>query len=114
MRVSVQITAPLPLKQIDSFMDRTVYHTARITLDRTQPHIPRLTGDMSRDIIGHGVTGSNKSYALGWVTRNYAPYVWNYPQNTNWTNPASYTKWFETEFRYAKESIVNTAVRMAL
>lgn len=114
MNVSVEITQPLPIKQMDSFMDRTVYHTARITLDRTNPYIPRLTGNMSSDILGHGVSGSNKVYGLGYVSANYAPYVWKMPQNTNWTNPLSYSKWFYTEFRNSKESIVSQAVRMAL
>lgn len=113
--VSVSIPKKLPVKQLDNFVDRTVYNTARITLDRTHSHIPRLTGNMERDIIGYGVRGSNKTYALGFSSANYAPIVWNYPQNrTNWTNPRSYSKWFITEFKNSKEQITHQAVNQAL
>ena len=117
MSVSVSITIPrkLPIKQLDNYIDRTVYNIARITLDRTAPHIPRLSGDMERAIAGYGVKGHNKSYALGFTSTNYAPIVWNYPQSTtHWTNPRSYSKWFLTEFKNSKEQITNQAVNQAM
>lgn len=116
MNINVTVTLPkkLPVKQLDSFVDRTVYNTARITLDRTQPHIPRLTGRMERDIIGYGVKGSNKTYALGFTSATYTPYVWKYPQNTKWTNPRSYAQWFVTEFKNSKERITHQAVNQAM
>ena len=115
IKVSVSIPKEMPVKQLDNFIDKTVYNTARITLDRTAPHIPRLSGDMERAIAGYGVRGHNKSYDLGYTSTNYAPIVWDYPQNTtNWTNPLSYSKWFITEFKNSKDKITRQAVNQAM
>lgn len=117
MNINVNVSVPkqLPTKQLNNFVDRTVYNIARTTLDETAPHIPRLSGNMERDIFGYGVRGNNKTYSLGFITANYAPIVWNYPQNkTNWTNPMSYSKWFITDFKNNKEKITRQSVSQAL
>ena len=49
MKVDVKFIKPIPEEQIDRFMDRTVHNVARITLDSSVSHVPRLTGNMSRD-----------------------------------------------------------------
>lgn len=100
----------LPEKQIRGFENEVVYRTARMTLDFTIPHIPYRTGDLNKSSLAFGVQGQDKVYSLG-AGVDYAKYVWNYDQNnTNWTNPRSYSRWFQTEFRNQKETILNNAV----
>lgn len=111
--VSVSVPKKLPIAQLNQFVDKTVYNEAAITLERTEPHVPRLSGHMIGDIMARGVRGNNKVYTLGVMMTPYAKYVWEYPQNTNWTNPHSYAKWFMTEFRNSKEKIVSQAVSRA-
>ena len=113
LTVDITVPKPLPVKEMDAFMDKAVYEMARITLDRTQPHVPRLTGDMERDIYGYGVKGGNKTYSLGFTSVKYTPYVWAMTKNTNWTNKQSYPQWFITEFLNSKEKIVTQAVNQA-
>lgn len=114
VKVEVELIKDLPVKELNRYIDYTVYNIARITLDWTAPHIPRLSGDMERAIASYGVRGFNKEYTLGDNITNYSQIVWNYPQNsTNWTNPRSYSKWFITEFKNRKNLIVNNAVENA-
>jgi len=114
IKVEVEMLKDLPIKELDRYIDYTVYNIARITLDYTAPHIPYLSGDMEHAIASYGVRGSNKEYTLGDNTTDYSLYVWNYPQSsTNWTNPRSYSKWFITEFKNRKELIVQNAVNNA-
>lgn len=114
IKVEVEMLKDLPIKELDRYIDYTVYNIARITLDWTAPHIPRLSGDMERAIASYGVRGSNKEYTLGDNITDYSQIVWDYPQNgTNWTNPRSYSKWFITEFKNRKELIVQNAVNNA-
>ena len=114
INVSVSVPKKLPVRQLNQFIDRTVYNTAVITLERTEPHIPRLSGHMVGDTLARGVKGFNKSYTLGTDSTPYSSIVWNYPQNTNWTNKKSYSQWFMTEFRNSKEKIISQAVERAL
>lgn len=112
--VKVEMIKDLPQYEINRYIDNTVYNIARITLDWTAPHIPRLSGDMERAIASYGVRGSNKEYTLGDNITDYSQIVWNYPQKgTNWTNKRSYSKWFLTEFKNQKEKIVAKAVENA-
>ena len=115
MNISVKISVPkgLPTKQLYQFTDRTVYNIAKITLDRTKDHIPRLTGNMGQDEYSRGVKGADRTYTLGNNKYYYAKYVWNMPKGTHWTNSKSYPQWFITEFKNEKEKIVNQAVYQA-
>jgi hypothetical protein len=114
VKVEVEMLKDLPIKELDRYIDYTVYNIARTTLDYTAPHIPYLSGNMERAIASYGVRGSNKEYTLGDNITDYSLYVWNYPQSsTNWTNPRSYSKWFITEFKNRKELIVQNAVNNA-
>lgn len=117
MNISVSVSVPkgLPTKQLDYFIDRTVHNIAKITLDRTQPHVPYRSGNMFRDIMSRGVKGYNKTYTLGYNQARYTPYVWAMPQTpTNWTNKRTYAKWFMTEFKRANQSITSQAVNQSL
>lgn len=111
MQIDVSWIKELPVKEIKGFENEVVYTTARNTLDFTIPHIPYLTGKLRNTSLAFGVKGQNMVYSLG-AEVPYAKYVWNYDQDTtNWTNPRSYSKWFYTEFRNQKETILNNAVR---
>lgn len=95
---------------LKSFEDEVVYRVARITLDFTIPHIPYRTGDLNKSSLAFGVQGQDMVYSLG-AEVPYAEYVWNMDQDTtNWTNPRSYSRWFLTEFRNQKETILGNAV----
>ena len=115
MSISASVSFPKKLStaQMNKYVDSTVYHMAKHTLDYTNNHIPNLTGSMKRDILGYGVKGSNKTYTLGYSSVRYTPYVWAYPQNTKWTNPASYSEWFMTVFKQNKQMILTQAVNQA-
>lgn len=117
MNISITIPKELPLKELDKFMDLTVYNIARMTLDFTNSKhkFPYLTGELNRASMAEGVVGEgNKTYHLGAVGVDYAQYVWEYPQNTNWTNPNTYAQWYMTEFKNDKEVIVSQSVNNAL
>ena len=110
MSVNVSWIKELPIKEIEGFENDVVYRTARMTLDFTIPHIPYLTGRLRNSSLAFGVQGQDKVYSLG-AEVDYAKYVWNYDQETtNWTNPRSYSKWFYTEFKNQKETILSNAV----
>ena len=117
MKISISIPRELPIKQLDMFIDKTVYGIARNTLDYTnsKKHFPYLTGELNRASMAEGVRSTrDKSYYIGALGVDYAPAVWKYPQSTNWTNPETYAQWFITEFKYEKDKIVKNAVSAAL
>lgn len=115
IKIDVIMEKELPVKELDMWRDRIVYNMARVTLDFSNPHIPYLTGALEKSSMAFGVQGSNKEYGLGYTeTTPYAKKVWNYPQNgTNWTNPNSYAKWYETTFKNNREKIIEQAVNNA-
>lgn len=115
--ISVSIPKTLPIKQLDTFIDKTVYGIARNTLDYTNSkrHFPYLTGELNRASMAEGVRSErSKNYYLGARGVDYAPAVWKYPQNTNWTNPDTYAQWFVKEFKLEKDKIVRNAINNAL
>ena len=115
--VSVEIPRELPIKELDRYMDLVVYNVARITLDYTnsKQRFPYLTGELNRASMAEGVVSEgNKTYHLGASGVDYAPYVWEYPQETNWTNPNTYAQWYLKEYQNEKEIITNLAVNNAM
>ena len=70
------------------------YAVARQTLDRTFPHIPKLTGKMRKTSMAAGVRGQNGDHYIGSYTK-YAKYVWVKPKSTNWSEPNTFGKWYE-------------------
>lgn len=114
MNVDIIIVKPFPKAQLNRFPDETVRNMASITLERTTPHIPELSGHMKRDILGRGVKGFSGTYTLGTDKTSYSKIVWKYPQSTNWTNKKSYAQWFMKEFELEKQKIVKLAVGRAL
>lgn len=116
IKVNVEIPRNLPIRELDRYIDYTVYNMARITLDFTnsRQRFPYLTGELNRASMAEGVVAKGgKSYHLGASGVDYAPDVWEYPQKTNWTNPNTYAQWYMTEFKNEKEFIVKTAVENA-
>jgi hypothetical protein len=116
IKVNVEIPRNLPIRELDRYIDYTVYNMARITLDFTnsKQRFPYLTGELNRAAMAEGVVAEGgKSYHLGASGVDYAPDVWDYPQSTNWTNPSTYAQWYMTEFKNEKELIVKRAVENA-
>lgn len=119
MNISVKVEIPreLPVKELDHYIDQVVFNTARITLDFTNSkrRFPYLTGELNRASMAEGVVHEgSKSYYLGAQGVDYAPYVWEYPQDTNWTNPETYAQWYMKEYRNEKELITQQAVSNAM
>lgn len=116
MKITVSMPRKLPLQQLETFIDKTVYGIARNTLDFTnsKKHFPYLTGELNRASMAEGVQkSSSKTYFIGAKGVDYAPAVWKYPQNTNWTNPETYAQWYIKEFKYEKDKIVKNAIAAA-
>lgn len=118
MNISVKVEIPreLPVKELDHYVDQVVFGIARITLDYTnsKQHFPYLTGELQRASMAEGVVSEgNKTYHLGAAGVDYAPDVWEYPQDTNWTNPNTYAQWYVKEYQNEKELITNQAVSNA-
>lgn len=114
--VKVEMPKELPVKELVQYCDDVVFNVARATLDFTNSkgHFPYLTGELNRASMAEGVVKeSYATYHVGASGVNYAPAVWNYPQNTNWTNPNTYAQWFITEFKNDKELIMYQAVSRA-
>ena len=107
---------PLPINELKTFEQKVVYSCADITLNFTEPHIPYLSGDLSRGSLSKGVMTTGKlSYSLGYDA-NISPYgstVYGYPQDTNWTNKRSYAQWYHTEWKNQKETILGLSVTRA-
>ena len=109
MNIDITIIKDIPKKQIDRFTDLVVRGVARTTLDLTAGNFPKLTGDLERGSYAMGVVGSNGTYGIG-STVDYAKYVWEKPQNTNWTNPNTIAQWYYWKFRIRQEQILNQAI----
>lgn len=114
--VKVEMPKELPVKELAQYCDDVVFNVARATLDFTNSkgHFPYLTGELNRASMAEGVVKeSYATYHVGASGVSYAPAVWGYPQNTNWTNPNTYAQWFITEFKNDKELIMYQAVSRA-
>lgn len=119
IKVEIDIPRQLPIRELDRYIDYTIYNMARITLDFTNKgensKFPEDNGDLRRAAMAEGVVSEgNKTYHLGASGVDYAPIVWEYPQKgTHWTNPETYAQWYMTEFKNEKELIMQRAVENA-
>lgn len=114
--VKVEMPKELPVKELAQYCDDVVFNVARATLDftNTGEHFPYLTGELNRASMAEGVVKeSYATYHVGAEGVDYAPAVWGYPQNTNWTNKNTYAQWYVTQFKEKKELIIDKAVSMA-
>lgn len=110
MQVEIEIIKGLPVKQIQSFEDKTVYNCAVFTREMTKGSnaYPYLTGKLSRSEIAAPIVGSNKSYGLT-AGVDYAVDVWGYT-NVHWTNPSTQPQWYKSIFDRHGGIIVSSAV----
>lgn len=114
--VKVEIVKDIPTKEINKYMDQVVFGIARATLDFTNTghHFPYRTGALNRASMSEGVVYEGfATYHLGARGVEYAPKVWNY-ENVNWTNKATFPKWYLTEFQKDKNVIVQSAIKNVL
>ena len=114
MEIEVEITKELPVKQIDSFMDKTVYNMAVVTREYTksQEAYPYLSGELSRQEEALPINGSNKEYTLDRGV-DYASKVWTYT-NVKWTNPKTQPQWYFNVFKNSKDIIKTEAINRAI
>lgn len=115
MEVEIEILKDIPVEQINRFEDRTIYNVAVFTREFTKSKsaYPYLSGELQRQEVSLPIEGSNKEYGLGRGVE-YASRVYNYGQNTQWTNPNTEPQWYHTVFSKNYSTIVNQAVSIAL
>lgn len=116
IQCQVVINKELPREQIKNWQDKVVYTIARKTLDFTNSgsHFPYLTGELNRASMNEGVIEISKgTYGLGAKGVEYAPIVWKYGENTNWTNENTIPQWYMGVFDKYKTEIVDDSIRVA-
>ena len=113
MSVSVEVKYnKTTFDKLKKLPDKEVYEVARQTLDRVgQMEItPYRKGRMQQTMYSHGVTREASAiYTIGNYT-DYATYVYKMPQNSNWTNPKSKSKWFEWFWRNQGKTVIESVV----
>ncbi len=115
-KISFEVVKPMPVKEISNWEDKVVYGIARATLDFTNSshHFPYLTGELNRASMNEGVVQETKgTYHLGARGVEYAPKVWNYGQNTNWTNKQTLPKWYVSVYNKYRDTINEAALKNA-
>lgn len=110
MNIEIEIKKGLPIKQIQSFEDKTVYNCAVFTREMTKGTnaYPYLTGKLRRTEEASAIVGSNKTYGLT-AGVDYAVDVWGYT-NVHWTNPSTQPQWYKSVFNKNGGVIVSGAV----
>lgn len=93
--------------------DKVMYAIASITLDMAYPTIPLSNqvgaGKLRQTSKSAGVRGSNNNYHIGSYT-DYAKYVYNRPDSTNWTTPGTNPEWYKRMWKKKGNSILDNAV----
>lgn len=99
--------------KLKKYPDKVMYAIASITLDMSYPSIPMSTGygsgKLRQSTKGAGVRGSNGNYHIGSYT-DYASYVYNMPDSTNWSTPGTNAEWFLRTFKKKKDVILKNAI----
>lgn len=118
MIIEVEILEHLPVDKLDKFVDLAVMGVARGTLDYTlsENRFPYRSGNLQTSSMSEGVRQeSNGVYCLDVPSgADYAKYVWQFPQEINWTNPDTYAQWYVTTYNNKAEIITHNAVGNAL
>lgn len=89
--------------------DKIIYDLARTTLDLSFPIMPERTGKMKSTSLARGVQGGNGVYRIGSYT-DYASYVYNMPDSTNWTTAGTTSQWFHKTLQKYGNNILKEAV----
>lgn len=116
VEVNVITIKDIPKEAIEKYMDTCMFGIARATLDftNTGQHFPYLTGELNRASMSEGVLQKGYcDYYLGAAGVDYAPKVYEYSNNTHWTNPNTYPQWYNTEFEKDKNIIIQSALKQA-
>ena len=114
MRVDIDFKENKKTKQmINDMPDQVMRRVARITLDMTEPLIPKDTHKMAISTMNYGVRGSNADYYIGSPTA-YASSVYVMPDNTNWTTPNTNNKWFHRTYKKNQKIIIDKAISETL
>lgn len=113
--VEVKVIKDLPVEQLRKWQDKVVYGMARVTLDITNSshYFPYRTGALNQGSMAMGVQGANSEYELGATGVSYAPRVWKFGADTNWTNPSTLPQWYVSTFSRHKTEIVQLAIKNA-
>lgn len=113
--VKVQVVKDLPVEQLRKWQDKVVYGVARATLDFTNSnhYFPYRTGALNQGSMAMGVQGANGEYELGATGVSYAPRVWKFGEDTNWTNPSTLPQWYVSTFSRHKTEIMDVAIKNA-
>lgn len=108
--IEVKVERPINIKQIHEFEDLTIQGIARGDLDYTlaDSRFPRRTGNLERSSMAQAVRKeADCVYCLdNPAGAEYAEYVWELPQETHWTNPNTYSKWFIAVYK-EKQGLIN-------
>ena len=89
--------------------DKIVYAIARTTLDMSFATIPKDRGQLRASSKAYGVQGSNGDYSIGSKT-DYAKYVYNMPDKTNWTTTGTHGQWYPRYWKQYGNVIFKQAV----
>ena len=96
-----------------NYPDKITYETARMTLDVSYTKIPLATtvgaGKLRQSSTSAGVRGSKGNYYISSFT-NYAIYVLNMGDNTNWSTPGTNGKWYERVWKSQGKQLLNNAI----
>lgn len=114
--ISFEVIKPMPTKQISKWEDKVVFGIARATLDFTNSmqHFPYLSGKLNRASMAEGVVQESfGTYHLGAKGVEYAPKVWGYGNDTNWTNKKTLPQWYNAVYKKYRDTINSVALKNA-
>ena len=104
---------------LNTMPERVLYLIARETLDFADsglipmsPPGSKTRGNLKRSSVAAGVRGSKGNYYIGSYT-DYASYVWDMPDSTNWSEPGTNNQWYLRALKEHGTTIVNVAVSQA-
>lgn len=92
--------------------DKMMYAIARRTLDEvgSSKITPYDTGRMERSMYSSGVKKDGQGYYIGNFT-DYATYVYDYGNGTNWSRPTTEPQWFDYYWNLRGAGITDECVR---
>ena len=116
--IEIEIVKDLPIDEIKKYADLVVLGVARQTKDYTASdnRYPYRTGNLQISSMAQEVRKEQDYvYCLDVPGgADYAHYVWNMPQESNWTNPNTYAQWYDKVYNEKKEIITQQAIDNAL
>lgn len=118
VEIEFKIVEGINKEQIHEFVDQTIFGIARITKDLTNScgYFPRLTGNLQSSSMAQDIRKESEAvYCLDVPGgADYAEYVWEFGENTNWTNPNTLPQWYYSTFEKYQLSIQQEAISNAL